>query len=211
MKHVSANMVFCQSGSATSNLLHPLLMPSDSHIKGIRATWTLQFFDASIPFYAGISLWRFHAMSFAAAHAGRYKMKLQSVRKFWCFLCFIVSVLALVNFGFTSVANAHVGLGINGGQLFDTGTNHVELVGASGYEILMVVITDKMQKPISIAGIDAYISVERAGQKFRIPLANSGGNILSSRQNPNLVAGEIVHFIAKMPGGIMLNAQFTSK
>ena len=75
----------------------------------------------------------------------------------------------------------------------------------------MVVITNETQKPISIAGIEAYISVERAGQKFRIPLENSGGNILSSRQIPDLVAGKIVHFIAKMPSGLILNAQFTSK
>ena len=74
----------------------------------------------------------------------------------------------------------------------------------------MVAITDKTQKPVSISGIDAYISVERGGQKVRIPLENSGGNILSAPDSPHLVAGESVGFVAKMPRGVVLNAQFTS-
>ena len=117
----------------------------------------------------------------------------------------------LLSFGFVSNASSHGGRGINGGQLFDTGGNHVELIGAAGYEILMVAITDKTQKPVSISGIDAYISVERGGQKVRIPLENSGGNILSALDNPHLIAGERVSFVAKMPSGVVLNAQFTSK
>ena len=138
-------------------------------------------------------------------------MKLRSTLKFGGVLRWLASILFLVNFGSVPDASSHGGRGINGGQLFDTGGNHIELIGASGYEILMIAITDEMQKPVAISGIAAYISVERAGQKVRIPLESSGGNILSARDNPHLVVGESVRFVAKMSSGVVLNAQFTSK
>ena len=119
--------------------------------------------------------------------------------------------LVFLMFEFVSLADAHRGKGVNGGQLFDTGQNHVELVGASGYELLIIAVTDEAQRPISIAGIKAYLLVERNGQQRRIPLDNQGGNILSSRDNPNLVAGEVVQFVANIPDGTILNAEFISK
>ena len=119
-------------------------------------------------------------------------------------------VILVMSFGLVSNASSHAGRGINGGQLVDSGANHVELIGAAGDEILMVALTDKTQKPISITGIDAYISVERAGRNVRFPLQNSGMNILLAPVNPHLIAGEKVRFVAKLHGGVVVSAQFTT-
>lgn len=112
---------------------------------------------------------------------------------------------------YASLAEAHTGRGVNGGPLFDTGTNHVEFMGGSGYEILMIALSDKFQKPVSVNGVKAYIAVGRGGQKIQIPLRNMGEGILSSIANPNLVAGETVWLVAQMPNGNTLNAQFITK
>lgn len=112
---------------------------------------------------------------------------------------------------YASLAAAHSGRGVNGGPLFDTGSNHVEFVGGSGYEILMIALSDKFQKPVSVNGVKAYIAVERGGQKIHIPLRNMGDGILSSIADPNLVAGETVWLVAQMPDGNTLNAQFITK
>jgi hypothetical protein len=112
---------------------------------------------------------------------------------------------------YASNADAHGGRGVNGGPLFDTGTYHVEFVGASGYEILMIALSDKFQKPVSVNGVKSFLAVERGGQKIQIPLRSMGDGILSSSANPQLVAGETVWFVAQMPNGSVLNAQFTSK
>ena len=132
-------------------------------------------------------------------------------RKRWCIGSLTISFIFLFILGCASLAEAHGGRGINGGLLVDSGSNHVEFVGASGYELLIIAISDKQQKPVSVKGVEAYISVERGGQKIRIPLQSLGNNILSSNTNPNLVAGETVWFVAQMPNGNILNAQFTSK
>lgn len=122
-----------------------------------------------------------------------------------------IQLIFLFIIGCTSLAEAHRGRGVNGGMLVESGSNHIEFVGASGYELLMIAISDKQQKPVSVSGVEAYISVERGGRKIRMPLQSLGDSILSSSTNPNLVAGETVWFIAQMPNGNILNAQFTSK
>lgn len=137
-------------------------------------------------------------------------MKLPKSHKFLRLARLRALILVLLGFGLVSNASSHGGRGINGGQLFDTGANHIELIGAAGDEILMIAITDKTQKPISISGIVAYVSVERAGQNVRFPLQNSGMNILSAPDNPHLIAGEKVRFVAKLRSGVVVNAQFTA-
>ena len=111
----------------------------------------------------------------------------------------------------STFAVADEGRGLNGGQLADSGSSHIEFIGGSGYDLLIFAISDKFQKPIMADGSAAFALVERHGQKVRIPLVIEGENILAAISNPSPKRGELVWFIARLANGQTLNAQFISK
>ncbi len=121
-----------------------------------------------------------------------------------------IIVLTIVIF-LTVPANAHGGRGVNGGQLIDKGSIHIEFIGGQGYGLLLFAISDMAQKPILVDSTFAFAMAEINGQKTQIPLISGGSSMLSSNEGSALRTGDEVWFIARMTNGDTLKAMFTSK
>lgn len=138
-------------------------------------------------------------------------MKLKLLHATLCAYGRKLTSLSLITVGFTTLAFAHEGRGLNGGQLADSGSSHVEFIGGSGYDLLIFAISDKSQKPLSASGSAAFALMQRDGQKVRIPLVIEGENILASSNGPSPRKGESVWFVARLANGETLKAQFVSR
>lgn len=138
-------------------------------------------------------------------------MKHHFLRTPLCACLRIFAFLSLMVSHPSTFADAHGSIGLNGGQLTDSGSNHIEFIGGSGYDLLIFAISDKFQKPVMVGGSAAFALVERDGQKVRIPLVNGGENILAATSGPSPIKGETVWFLARLANGETLNAKFISK
>ena len=123
----------------------------------------------------------------------------------------IVAVPLLAMICLTTVANAHEGKGLNGGQLADNGMTHVEFIGGSGDKLLLFAISDKSQKPRSVTGAIAFAIIVLGGQQIRVPLLSEGENILGSDVGQPPKPGETVWFVARMASGETLKMKFISR
>ncbi|MFN0195066.1 MAG: hypothetical protein ACKVP5_24325 [Aestuariivirga sp.] len=108
-------------------------------------------------------------------------------------------------------ANADEGKGVNGGQVVETGSVHVEFIGGSGYELLMFAVSDMKNRPLAVSGSTAFVLIERNGKQYRIPLLPDGDNVLAVRVAPPLRRNVPVVFIAELANGAQLKARFTSR
>ena len=123
-----------------------------------------------------------------------------------CAFAFVSSALVL-----SVSATAHTGRGVNGGQLVDSGTNHVEFVGGPGNELLVFFITDGNQKPLASEVRSAAASGETSGKKVRIPLRTAGGSVLSAENGMTIKAGALIQFAAQLANGENVQAIFVYK
>ena len=116
---------------------------------------------------------------------------------------FVLSALVL-----SVPAAAHNGRGVNGGQLVDSGTNHVEFVGGPGNELLFFSVTDGNQKPLVNEVRSAAALVDMDGKKVRIPLRTAGGGVLSAENGMMIKAGALIQFFAQLANGENVQAKF---
>jgi hypothetical protein len=110
-----------------------------------------------------------------------------------------------------SIAIADEGRGINGGQLVEADSGHVEFIGGSGYELLMFAISDLKKRPLSTNDSLAIALVKQNDQQFRIRLRPDGENFLSARASQPLQHNASIVFIAQLANGARLEAHFTSR
>lgn len=123
-------------------------------------------------------------------------------------MSFYVTALSLF---VATPSNAHEGRGVNGGQLVDKGSIHVEFIGGQDYSLLIFAISDKSQKPVPVEGKIAFAIAELNGEATQIPLTSDGSSFLSSSEGSELKKGDEVWFIARMSNGETLKAKFISK
>ncbi len=138
-------------------------------------------------------------------------MKLELSRVPICALGRRIVLLAIVSACASVSVAAHAGRGLNGGQLADAGSGHVEFIGGPGYQLLIFAISDKAQKPVSAKGSAAVAFIDQNGKQFRVPLAVEDDNFLSASVGLSLIRGSSVWFVARLPTGETVKVQFIAK
>lgn len=107
----------------------------------------------------------------------------------------------------SATANAHGSMeAINGGEVREAGTNHLELVVTEGELVLYV--RDEQENPVAIKDALATATVLSGGKAETIELEPGEGNVL--RAKANFIAGKGLKVVVSltMPGKKSVLARF---
>jgi hypothetical protein len=122
--------------------------------------------------------------------------------KILCGIVISVLVLALP-------VQAHQSLGQSGGQIVDTGDNHIEFIGSPADTTLIFVITDAREKPISLDVTAAAVIVADGMDTKTLPLTFLEPNWFEGQLARALSKGAFVKLTIELSTGRHIDAKFT--